>query len=507
MAGESKSVSSQMATGAAWMVLLKLIDRCIGLISTVVLARLLVPADFGLIALATSLIAMLEVLGAFGLDTALIQQPAAGRPQFDTVWTFNVLFGLGMGLVVAGLAAPTAWLYGDRRLVSVMVVLGLVRAIQGFENIGVITFRKEMAFDKEFKYLLAKRFATTVLVTIPLAFALRSYWALLAGSLAGICIGVGLSYALHPFRPRPSLAALGQLMKFSKWLFVTSLVEFLYSRMADLIVGRWVGTAALGSFALAREVARVPARELAASVHRAVLPGYVKLADDRALLRRQYLKVTSILLLLAMPGGIGLSLLAEPIVLILLGAKWKETVPLVQVLSINSVLAVLLSTVHYVNLAVGMSRATSLVLAAHPCISIPLMLWWVPSYAAQGAVAAMLAASVVTAPLNFQLLRKAIEFGRRDLLDILWRPGTGSLAMITAVLGIKTYWALLPSSLPGQIAYVTFVSGVGALVYTATILLLWWWWRGDSDSPEAWLLERAAKLAGVVRKRSGTRFR
>ena len=507
MVGGSKSVNGQMATGAAWTVLFMLIDRCMGLISTVILARLLVPEDFGLIALATSVIAILELLGAFGLDTALIQQPDAGRQQFDTVWTFNVLFGLGMGLVVAGLAAPAAGFYGDPQLVSVMVVLGFGRAIQGFENVGVIAFRKEMAFDKEFKYLLTKRFATTVLVTIPLAFALRSYWALLAGTLAGTCIGVALSYALHPFRPRPSLAALGQLMTFSRWLFVTRLVEFFYSRMADLIVGRWAGTAALGSFTIAREVVRVPTRELAASVHRAVFPGYVKLADDRALLRRQYLKVTSILLLLILPAGIGLSLLAEPIVLILLGAKWKETVPLIQILSINGVLAVLLSTVHYVNLAVGMSRATSLVLAAHPCISVPLMLWWVPSYAAQGAVAAMLTASVVTAPLNFQLLGRAIEFGRRDLLDILWRPGAGSLVMIGAVLAIKTYCAELTSSLSGQIAYVVLVSAGGALVYAATILLLWWWWRGDPDSAEAWLLERAAKLAGVARKRSGTRFR
>src|SRR3989441_12129101 len=110
-----------------------------------------------------------------------------------------------------------------------------------------------MAFDKEFKYLLTKRFATTVLVTIPLAFALRSYWALLAGTLAGTCIGVAVSYALHPFRPRASLRALGQLMTFSKLLFVTWLDAFLSSRLADVIVGRWGGTAALGSFTSVRE--------------------------------------------------------------------------------------------------------------------------------------------------------------------------------------------------------------------------------------------------------------
>jgi O-antigen/teichoic acid export membrane protein len=497
--------SGQIAAGAAWMVLFKVVDRCVGLISTVILARLLVPADFGLIALATALIAMLELLGAFGLDTALIQRSDARREHFDAAWTFHVLFGLGTGVAVAGLAWPVAWLYGDSRLVLVMLMLGLARTVAGFENVGVVAFRKEMAFDKEFLFLVAKRLATTVLVTIPLAFALRSYWALLAGTLAGTCIAVALSYALHPYRPRPSLAALGELMAFSKWLFVTSLVEFLHSRVADLIVGRWAGTAALGSFAIAREVARVPTRELAAPVHRAVFPAYVKLAEDRALLRRQYLKVTSFLLLLIVPAGIGLSLLAEPVILILLGSKWRDAVPLVQVLSINGVLMVFMSTAHHANLAVGMSRLTSLVLAAHAGIAIPLMLWWVPSHGTQGAVAAILTASVVTAPLNFHLLGKAIELGRRELLDILWRPCTGCLGMIVAVLGIKASWAM-PADLFGQIAYVLLVSASGALVYAATVFVLWRR-KSDPESAEAWALDRIAKFAAAASDRFATRLR
>jgi lipopolysaccharide exporter len=114
MVSQSPSVSRQMATGAAWMVLFKVVDRCIGLVSTVVLARVLVPADFGLIALATSVIAMLEVIGAFGFDTALVQRSGARREHFDTVWTLNVLLGLAIGMVVVGFAWPTAWLYGDQ---------------------------------------------------------------------------------------------------------------------------------------------------------------------------------------------------------------------------------------------------------------------------------------------------------------------------------------------------------------------------------------------------------
>jgi len=503
MVSEPQLVGSQMATGAAWTVLFRFVDRSLSLVSTVVLARLLVPADFGLIALAMSMIAILDLLGAFGLDTALIQRSDVNREHYDTLWTFNVLFGLGTALLVVCLASPAAWLYHDSRLVPVMLVLALVRAIQGFENVGVVSFRKDMLFDREFKYLLAKRVATTVLVTIPLAFVLRSYWALLGGTLAGTCIGVALSYAVHPYRPRPSLKALGQLMAFSKWLFLTSVLEFLYARVADVIVGRWAGAHALGSLTMAREVARVPTRELAMSVNRAVFPGYVKLAADRALLRRGYLRVTSVLLLIVLPAGIGMSLLAEPLVLVLFGEKWMQVAPLITILSLNGVLTVLLSTAHHVNLSVGMSRSSSLVLAAHSGMTIPLMLWWVPSYGTQGAVVAMLVASVVTAPLNFYLLGKAIEFGRHELVGLLWRPGAGSLAMIGAVVAIKAYWPV-PSSLLGQIAYVAFVSLCGALVYAASVFLIWRR-RRDPDSAETWILDRARRFAISVGRRVGVR--
>ena len=98
-----------MAKGAAWMTSFRIIDQCIGVVSTSILARLLVPADFGLVALATSMIAVLEVLGAFGLETALVQRANVSREHFDSVWTFNLLFGLGLGVIVSALAWPIAF--------------------------------------------------------------------------------------------------------------------------------------------------------------------------------------------------------------------------------------------------------------------------------------------------------------------------------------------------------------------------------------------------------------
>ncbi|MFN0301310.1 MAG: lipopolysaccharide biosynthesis protein [Burkholderiales bacterium] len=495
------SINSRVVRGASLMVLLKLVDRGIGLVSTIVLARLLVPADFGLIALAGSLIAMLEVLGAVGLDTALIQRSDARREHFDAAWTFHILFGLTTAVIVAGITWPLAVYYQEPRLAWVMPMIAIAHAIQAFENIGVVAFRKELEFDREFKYRVIRRVVTTFIVTIPLALILESYWALLIGSLAGSCITVALSYALHPFRPRLSVVGLAQLMTVSKWFLLTSIVEFLYGRMATLIIGRSNGPGAVGTFSLAVDIASLATQDISAPIHRAVFPGYAKLAYDRTKLRLGYLRVTSVMLLFVLPSGIGISLLAEPIVFILLGAKWMEAVPLLRILAIDAVLVVLLTTSHYVNLAVGMTRSTSLVLSLHAAMTIPMMLWSVPKYGPEGAAVSMLISSIIVAPLNLILLRRAISFGWGEMRHVLSRPLLGVLAMAGAILSLQSQWTV-PGTLIGHLAHAFAGTLLGGSVYSVTVLLLWRW-QGNADSAESWIVARVAVLAGTARARLG----
>jgi lipopolysaccharide exporter len=479
------------------MMLFKVIDRCTGILSTAILARLLAPEDFGLIALATSTIAVLEVMGAFGLDTALVQRVDATKEHYNTVWTFNVTFGLLLAAIVFSLAWPMAKIYGDPRLEAVMVALGFRQGIQGFENVGVIAFRKELRFDQEFKYLAIKRLATTLLVTLPLAFIMRNYWSLLAGTLAGTCIAVSLSYVVHPFRPRLSLGRLGQLMSFSKWLYLTEVVGLIRGRLTTVIVGGWVGAGALGQLSMAGDIASMVTREVAAPINRAMFPGYAHLKSDPSLLQRSYVKVTSVLILLIMPAGVGVCLLADPIVFTLLGNKWGAAVPLLQLLAINGVLTVFLSTAHHVNLAVGMSRSTSLVLATHGCITVPLLLWLVPIYSIFGAALSTLIASIITTPLNFLLLRKAIEFGRREIFTIVFRPTIASLIMAAGVFAIRSRW-VVPAAFLTRLSYLMILPIAGGALYAGVIFLLWRKQK-DSDSAEAWILEKVRKMPRTVR--------
>ena len=105
-------MKGEMARGAAWMVLFRLFDRSIGIISTAVLARLLLPADFGLVAMAMSVIAVIELATAFSFEIALIQKKDPQRGHFDTAWTLNLIVAAGGAVVTAALAWPAAWIAG-----------------------------------------------------------------------------------------------------------------------------------------------------------------------------------------------------------------------------------------------------------------------------------------------------------------------------------------------------------------------------------------------------------
>ena len=198
-------LNQRMARGAAWMVLLRFSERAIGLVSTVLLARILVPADFGLVAMAMSVYAAVEIMTMFSFDIALIQNRDAGKEHFDTAWTFNIIFGGGIMLLMAAAAYPAASFYVDERVAPVMMWLGLGAFFRGFENIGVIYFQKDLNLRKEFELGLTRKLVGFA-VTVGIALAYQNYWALVIGTLVQRVFGVAMTFIIHPYRPRLSLA-------------------------------------------------------------------------------------------------------------------------------------------------------------------------------------------------------------------------------------------------------------------------------------------------------------
>ena len=133
-----------MAVGAAWMILARFAVRAIGTVSTIILARLLLPEDFGVIAISTAAIGILNVISAMGVDVVLIRDQQADRAKYDTAWTLQILRGMAIAVIVLACAESAGQFFGDPRIESVLRWLALVAVLSGFQNIGIVNFRQAL---------------------------------------------------------------------------------------------------------------------------------------------------------------------------------------------------------------------------------------------------------------------------------------------------------------------------------------------------------------------------
>lgn len=465
------SVNKQIAKGAVWMVGFKMLDNALGLISTLVLARVLMPADFGLVSMCMVLLSAMTLLMSFGFDIQLIQNPNATREHFDTAWTFNVLFASGCGLLLALLAGPAAGFYREPRLEEIVYVLAIGFVLQGFSNIGTVKFRREMRFDREFKFLLSKRMAS-LLVTLPLAIYLRNYWALVIGQLAGTVLSLVMSYVVSSYRPRFSLAARGDMFNSSAWLVVNNFIGFIHNRAPSFFIARLSGAQSVGLYSIAAEISLLPSNELVAPINRAAFPGYAKAAHDMDKLRDSFLKVIASIALVALPAGIGIVSVAELLVPAALGWKWIDAIPIIQILAIYGIIKALQTNISYIYLVLGMTKRITLIMAIQVLIQTSAMVPAIYAYGVQGAAWSYLGTSILLIPLNQYLVAECLSLSATRFCRELVRPLVASLAMMATVLAIKSQLVLRHETLDYVLALLLCVAS-GALVYVTVMYILW----------------------------------
>ncbi len=191
------SLLARTAKATGWMIVWRLVTRVLGLGSTLVLVRLLLPSDFGLVALGTSFAQAIDALSIIGVDDALIREKHPDRAIYNTAFTMNAIRNLFTALLIAATAVPVGAFFNEPRLAHILFALALATAAEAFENVGIIDFRRDLTFDKEFKLRLVPRLAAIV-TTITLAVLLRTYWALVAGILVGRVLRVGMSDVMQP---------------------------------------------------------------------------------------------------------------------------------------------------------------------------------------------------------------------------------------------------------------------------------------------------------------------
>lgn len=453
------------------MVLLQVIDRAVGMISVVVLARLLVPEAFGLLALAWTLVALVEMLGALSVENALVREPHATPEHFDTAWTIRILVGILLTGLVITLAAPAAVFFDDARVQQIIYGLALANFIGSFENIGTVKFAKELDFNKEFAYRVTVRVTSTV-VTIILAFYLRNYWALVAGTIFRSVMRTALSYRVQSYRPRFSLAKFSALFHFSKWLLLHTIIDTLNSKLSTLVIGRVLSTEILGFYMLSADITYFANDALLAPVRRAVYPGFAKIGNDITQLRKGFIDVFSLTVMFGIPIPIGIALTAPYIVTSMLGEQWLPIIPLLQVLPISAFVATFNSSSGLIYLVLNRPQIPTILAAGSLAITIPLLVAGIMSAGALGAAAIAVLVSCLYLIVDFKILFRILNLAIKELVVAAIRPIV-AVAVMTATLLTLQRLLPIPVDFFSQIRHLTLNVFIGAVVYTGTIAALW----------------------------------
>lgn len=492
---KTDNLGSRLIKGSAWMVAMRWSSRIMGLASMVVVARLLSPADFGIYAVATAFIGLMDAFTDIGTDIAIIRHPAPERRHYDTAWTFKIILHSVSALSIA-LAAPfAARLYGDQRYVDVMHLLALAMLVNGFINIGVADFRRNLEFSKDFKYNVITQ-AAGVLTTLGLAFLLRSYWALVFGNLARSLAALALSYAMHDHRPRLTLSARHEMFGFSFWVMVRSMAHFLVSSGDRLVLGAFFSASITGYYAIANSLATMAVFELLNPIGRALLPGIAAKQGDREWERRNLRKIFGGTATVAAAAGVGLASVATPAITLIYGERFAEAGPMLVIMAFVATIGGFNQPVGQYLTVLGRVRELALILLLEG-IAAMVATYGLASMGSgiQGVLYARLGVAMLVFVRLFYLVRLGGALQWRDIAAAWVRPGLAGLAMFVVLA-----WLQREIAMPGALAFAVGIF-VGAATY-ASVLYLAWRVMGRPPGIEEEIMARLSARLGVGRARN-----
>jgi lipopolysaccharide exporter len=327
-----KNVRSRLLKGAIWLSGARLATNLLATISTLVLARLLLPSDFGLVALGTTTLSILTSITNISLSEALVQHRDPSPHHYHTVWTLNLLRGILIGSVFALIAVPAARYYSDYRLEDVMFALSGSAILNGLENPRAIMLVKQLIFWQQFMLQVSQKLVALI-ASVLIAVIYHSYWALIGGILLGQLVGVLVSYTVLPFRPTFSIAHVRDLLSFSIWLTLCEAINTINWNFDQLLVGKFIGKTALGYYTVGNNLAVMPSREATAPLTGTLFPAFSNLADDPVRLAAAYQRAQTLVTAIALPAGVGMALIADPLVRLAMGEKWLPAVLVIRILA------------------------------------------------------------------------------------------------------------------------------------------------------------------------------
>lgn len=437
-------------------------QQVVALVLGILLARILSPTEFGVVAIANLIIFYANSFTNFGLNNALVQKKRVDINHINTVFTLDLLISSVLAFSTLLSADWLARLFNNPEIAAVLRWMSLYYVITSFYHIPVVILRRNI----DFRYLSIVEFIQglmTSLLAIILALLGYSYWAIIISSLTMPTIFTFVLATRTRWLPRFNLYKdMGEIYSFGFWGVLRSQVELLVSKVDYFVIGKYLDISSLGLYEKSFELTNRAMSGLTMPLNAVFFSTYCRLKDDSVEIQRVFLDSTKILSLICLPALFGLIGVAPHFVMSCLGTQWEATIIPIQILATACVFRSLLCLVASLNVAIGKYKAHTILTIFSASVFIALCFY----YAKDGIFAisfCFLVYCTLSFLSGFMLLCFNTEIKVFDLISSIWCPFVGAVGMMIFVILLRTFYANDYSSFFQFI----FLISAGAVFYTS----------------------------------------
>jgi O-antigen/teichoic acid export membrane protein len=484
-------LGTSVAVGTRWTGVGQVLVQVVRLGSSVVLARLLAPEAFGVMAMVLVVTTFLEVSKDLGTGAALVQRPRIDRSLPSSLFALNLGLGVVLMLGVIAVAPVVAAVYDDPQVVPVLRVTSLAVLVSSTAVVHQALLRRELRFAR-LAAVHVSNAVVTAAASIGLALLGLGVWALAWGLVAGTLAGAVAAWVLSGWRPTalPRWADVRSIADFSLNLSGAQLATFLLFNLDKVIVGRFLGAATLGIYSIAQRVLMQPVSTATQALHDVLFAAMSRIQEDRAALADAYVRTGAGVALVVFPAVGGVAAVADVLVPTVLGERWVDAVPVLIALAPGIAVQSLITTT--VTLYLVRGRTDLMLRWTLVSGTVVAVAWYLGrAWGLVGVATAFSLAVVLLAYPAFAIPFSQIDLRVRRFVTTLLPCTAATTVMVAATRGLA--WAL-PSDAVVPVVRLALLVMVGATTYG---LIVWRW-----DVPGLRDLRRLTSRTGGATARS-----
>lgn len=396
--------------GVSWLGAFRLFTRLLSFLRTIIVARILSPAQFGVYGIAALILSLIEILTETGINVFLVQNKDNIGKYINTAWIVSIIRGVLISSLIFSSSFFVSGFFKSPNALALLMLVSVVPFIRGFINPSIARFQKDLQFHKEF-YYRSGIFLVETIVSIALVIIMKNPIALIYSLICGAIFEVIISLLF--VKPVPVLKfskkIFGEIISHGKWITGAGIFGYLFQNADNAVVGKILGTGALGIYDMAYSISTLPLSEVSDIAAKVTFPIYLRISDDKERLRRAYIRTILLTTALILPIILLFLLFPEQLILLFLGTNWIQAAGILRVLAIFSIFSILGSPTGALFYAVKKQKYLTVISIVSFAVMIVSIFPLINQFGLIGAGIAVILGSLATLPFMTYYLIKVLQ--------------------------------------------------------------------------------------------------